>query len=388
MIHLACHLRCRRRSAQCSAGSRLLLVAGLASVFAMAHAVIAVAVELQTGAAFRQALQQHIEAVSWSQKPLRGALQRVAESQRVAVMLDRRIDPTEPVEFSASRIPLGLLIEQLALKHEAATCYVGPVVYVGPPQTTELLPTVVEMRKDEVRRLPSTIKARLLRTSPLHWDRLTTPRQVLDDLERQYGVRIVGKENMPHDLWPATQLPPLGFAEKLSLVLAGFHATFELSKTGDAVRLVAMPKDAALERRYSTRGDAARLAEQLQQRYSAATIRSEARHLVVNGRWEVHEAIGRILSGERVRTTTARPPAGAENVYTLTVENKRVGGLLQALGAKLGKTVTFDVQVERRLSKEVSFSVKNVDLDELLSAATEQAGLKYELEGDAIRVFD
>jgi hypothetical protein len=210
---------------------------------------------------------------------------------------------------------------------------------------------------------------------------------LLAELQRDYAVKITGAENMPHDLWPAVQLPPLNFIEKLSLVLAGFQVTFELSPSGDAVRLLAMPQAASLERRYTPHGDAALLATQLAAKFPQAKIRAAGTQLIVDGPWETHDAIARLLAGERVRA--APQPGEVEKTYTLTIENKPLGPVLKALATQLGKQVNFEgVQDHGRLAQEISLSVKQASLDELLRSVLKPASLKYELQGETIRVFD
>ena len=347
---------------------------------------IADEIDLLTDRAFEQALAQPIDAVNWKGKSLRGSLERITQSQRVAVMLDRRVDPDQLIEFSASRIPLQTMLEQLGRKYEASVCRVGPVIYIGPEKTTRLLPTVVELQREQIRKLPSLRQRRLLRATPWRWDRLASPRQLLDELEQHYGVSISGKQSMPHDLWPTTQLPELDFAAKLSLVLAGFHVTFKMSPSGDAVQIVAMPEEASLSRRYAAGASSVSLAEKLGEKFPSATFRADGRDLLVDGGWEVHDAVKRLLSGQPVRPPS-RPDEGTKT-YTLTVENKPVGGVMQALGRQLGKKVVFDVKVERRLTKEISLDVKEVTLEQLLTEVASPAALKYEIEGDVIRVFD
>jgi hypothetical protein len=346
------------------------------------------AAELQTGAAFRQALAQPVDAVSWSAKPLRGALERIVETQHVAVMLDRRIDPDQLIEFSASGLPLESLLAELAEKYGAGVSHIGSAVYIGPRETTDVLATVVQERRQQIEQLPAAAKAKLLRTSPWEWKRMTTPISLLGELETAYGVKIVGKDKMPHDLWPAVQLPPLGFAEKLSLVLAGFGVTFELSPDGGTARLVPLPKQSTLTKTYPAGANAAQLAEQFAAQFPQAKIRAQGRDLAVEGPYEVHDAIARLLAGERVRPPPQPAPSEGKKNYTLTVTNKPVGGVMIALGKQLGKEIVFDVKVERRLTNEISVSVKEVSLAELLKSVVTPAGLKYELQENKIRVFD
>jgi len=342
--------------------------------------------DLRTGAAFRRTLTQSLDAVTWQGRSLREALRRIAQTQRVAVMLDRRIDPGQTIEFSATGEPLEVVLQRLAAKYGAAACRVDSVIYVGPPETAELLPTIVALRREEIRKLSAARQRALLRATPWRWKRLTSPRDLLSALESEYGIRIIGKEKMPHDLWPAMQLPEIDFPAKLSLVLAGFHVTFKVSQGGQAVTIVPMPNSASLSKRYSAGRRAAVLAAQLARRFPAATVRAEEGELIVDGRWEVHDALERLLNGEGTR----RPidPSDAEKTYTLTVENKPVGPVIQALARQLGKRVEFDVSDERKLAEEVSVKVKEASLGELISAILSPASLKHEIAGGAIRVFD
>ncbi len=343
--------------------------------------------ELASGAAFRRAVAEPIGPITWAEKPLRGALERLTETQQVAIMLDRRIDPEQKIDISAKDVALERFVAALAAKQAAGVCQVGSVLYVGPTATVGVLPIMVAQQEDKAQTLPADKKKRLLKATVWKWPRLTTPRTLIDELEQDYALKINGKEHVPHDLWPAMELPPLNFIEKISLVLAGFHVTFELSPTGDSVRLIAMPAEATIERRYTPRGDLTKLAQQLSQQFPQAKISAEGKQLVIDGRWEVHDAVARLLSGERVRTTPA-PLAGMKK-FTLTVENKPVGGVMRALGTQLGKTVTFDdVKVQRRLSEEISLNLKDASLEELLRSVLTPANLQFELKGDAIRVYD
>jgi hypothetical protein len=343
--------------------------------------------ELLSGIAFRRAMSEPIGPITWAEKPLRGALERLVETQRVAIMLDRRIDPEQKLDISGNNISLENFVGTIARKQQAGVCQVGSVLYVGPTATTEILPTVVATLEDKAQNLPGDGKKRLLKRTAWNWPRLSTPRSLIDELEQDYAIQIQGKEHVPHDLWPATTLPPLNFVEKLSLVLAGFHVSFELAANDKAVRIIAMPKEASLVRSYSPRGDVQQLATQLAAQFPQANIRAEGKQIVVDGRWEVHDSVARLISGERVRATP--PPIAGMKKFTLTVENKPVGGVMRALGTQLGKTVTFDdVKVQRRLTEEISLNLKDASLEELLRSVLTPANLQFEITGETIRVFD
>ena len=95
---------------------------------------------------------------------------------------------------------------------------------------------------------------------------------------------------------------------------------------------------------YNAGARAASLAEQLSKRFPRAKIRASQRELIVDGPFETHDAIARLLSGERVR-----PPSNSgEQRYSLNLENKPVGGVIRALAKQVGKEVVFDVSQEGR----------------------------------------
>ncbi|MBM4092830.1 MAG: hypothetical protein FJ276_26000, partial [Planctomycetes bacterium] len=195
----------------------------------------------KTGAAFHRTLADRVDAV-WSGMSLRVALERLAERQQVAIMLDRRIDPDRPVDAAVSDTPLDLLLLRLAAGSDATLSYIGPVVYVGPRDGTANLSVVAAARREEARRLPPTSAAGTRRQRAGHWPRLSRPRDLLDQLAEEAGVSIEGIEQIPHDLWPAGDLPALPWTDRMTLVLTGFDRTFRFSDDGRSVQLIPLDR--------------------------------------------------------------------------------------------------------------------------------------------------
>ena len=100
---------------------------------------------------------------------LRVALERLADRQQVAIMLDRRIDPDSPVDAAVADTPLDLLPLRLAAGSDATLSYIGPVVYVGPRDGTANLSVVAAARREEARRLPPMSAAGTRGQRAGHW---------------------------------------------------------------------------------------------------------------------------------------------------------------------------------------------------------------------------
>jgi len=341
----------------------------------------------KTGPQFRQQLDAPL-SLTWSERQLRDGLANLAQLVDVAILLDRRIDPNQTLELSASGESLQLVLAKIAAPAKARVTAVGPCVYLGPPETAGKLATLAALRRQEASALPAEAKARLLRTQAWQWNELAEPRQLLVDLARQANVTTANPELLPHDLWPAQSLPPLPWVDRLSLLLAGFDLTFEIADQGKSIRLVAMPETAVLEKTYTTRADAVDLAAQLRRIVPEAKIRSEPGKLHVAASQDDHDKVERLLSGQPVRTTTTTKAGagGGEKRYTLTVENQPAGAVLRTVANSLGKELKYDTAVLQKLKGTVTFTLKDATLDELLKKTLDPLGLTYKLDDAALEV--
>jgi hypothetical protein len=337
----------------------------------------------QSGVEFRRQLELPV-AIAWSSNPLRSALGNLSRSHRMAIFVDRRVDPDQLVNFSAPDIPLDDALRKLARQLNVGVCYVGPVIYIGPEPVAAKLATLAAVKKEEARKLPAAALARMARSQTWQWDELATPRELLDHLATSGGVTIVGIEHVPHDLWPAGDLPALSWVDRLSLVLAGFDMTFRFSTDGTQLRLDPMPETVVLERSHAVRPEARQLIGKLAELFPNATIRPAGTQIQVSGSLEDHETIDRLLQGQPIK----RPSTGTVTTrYTLTVEDQPLGGIVKALAERLELEAKFDPRVSNeKLNQLVSFRVKDATMDELLKAVLDPAGLSFKLNGKSLEV--
>lgn len=339
-----------------------------------------------TGSAFREQLRLPA-GVAWSGVPLRDALECLGRDHRVAIMLDRRIDPSRPVSLTIAQQPLEHVLLTLARHLDLGVCFVDPVVYFGPRETTDKLPTVAALGRREAETLPRATAQRFSRERAWSWPQLSSPRELLLELANEGGMEIVNLDQLPHDLWPAVELPPLPLADRFSLVLAGFGLTWRYAPDGSAIQLVDFPPTAAIVQTYPGKGNARENANRIARLYPEAQVTVEGESIRIVGPWEVHRGVEELMQGRRVSRTVTPPPSRRRTVFTLKVENEPVGGVVKALAEQLHLQVTVDPAAEAKLTERVSFNVADVSREELFQAVLRPAGLKFRLVGDELQIL-
>jgi hypothetical protein len=323
--------------------------------------------------------------VIWSGVPLRRGLADLARQQRVAIVLDRRVDPDRSLELTLSDEALEAAFERIASSQELGLSWFGPVAYFGPPAAARRLRTVAAMRENEARQLPPETRQVLLRQRAIAWHELATPRELVEKLAGEANVRLNGIEQVPHDLWPAADLPAMTFIERLSLVLGEFDLTFQFDDAGRAITLVSVPDRVAIERSYPGGKDPRALADRWSKKVPDCEIEVVGGKVVVRGLVEDHEN----LAG--TRTPPAKVSTKNTQVYTLTIDERQLGPLLEQLAAKFKLELQIDREAVEKagisLDGRVTFKVEKATIDELFTAALKPARLSFRREGNVLKVF-
>ncbi len=325
--------------------------------------------------------------VRWGANPLRPALSNLAREQHAAIFLDRRVDPDQTMDLVVSDVALRELFERIARELGLGLGQVGPVTYFGPPATTAVLGTVAAQREEQEQALPPLVRNRLRRAQPLRWPELTTPRELLERLAADAGLQLVGLEQIPHDLWPEADLPPLTFAQALSLILAGFDLTFEYAPDGTAVQLQPLPASASILRRIPLRGSPAVVGAEIRRRFPDARFTIEAGAVVVDASVETAAAIRRMLEPPAPRPKLPTAKAKVEKRYTLRVQDKSLGAVAAAIAKEIGVELRFAAGAEELRDKLVWLDVKEATLDQLLRTLLDSGGLTYRLDQQTLEIL-
>ena len=340
-------------------------------------------------------LKAHLEdklGATWSDAPLRAALVDLGKTQKIAILLDRRVDPGQSLDLTLKDEPLSDGLVQIAAKLKLGMGWVGGVAYFGPRATAQRLRTVAALRRQEISKLPIAIRPKFVRSRPSKWDDLTTPRELLVELGKEAGVtfdvKLVWGEAIPHDLWAAGNWPALPWCERMTLLLGQFDLTFEIAPDGEKVKFVPLPEKPVLAKTYPGPSNADELATKLKRLLPAARIEVEGSKLCVEATAEDHDFVADLLSGKTAKRTKA---VEVTKIDKLAVQNVPVGQLLPALAKKLDLEIRLDEAALKAagvsLDKLVSVNVQNATLDDVFKAATANTGLGYRIKEKSVEIF-
>lgn len=320
--------------------------------------------------------------VAWQAVPLAEAVASINQAAGGALFLDRRIDPTQRIDLMLADASISEAADFLAALVGAATAKTSSVIYVGPASTAERLPTLAAQALAQAERAPARPRQSLLRSTPMKWELLDEPARTISEAASRSRVELLDADHIPHDLWRAGQLPATPLVEQLTILLAGFDLTAVVEPSG-AVRVVPMPEEVAIERRFPLPSTSPRTLNAWRDEAPGLDLRIEGQELVAAGRKEDLESFADLLE-RRPTNSPTRParPGRVEVQARVRAVDRPVGELLEELASRLQLTLRIADEVRNAgldLNQPVSVDVAGVSLDELFAAVLADTGLTHEV---------
>lgn len=345
-----------------------------------------------TGEALQKQLRQRVPTIHWQDAPFRQAVETLAHANRIALLIDRRVDPSTPLTLTAEDIPLVEVFRRAAETGGLAMGWIGPVLFFGPAADGPRLETALELRREEVRKLSASARRRLMQVEPIRWSDFAEPRILVSQLAKESGVAVHGLEHLPHDLWAAADLPPLAWIDRVGLIAGQFDATPAVQADGAAVSLVPIPADVALVRSYPGGRDPEGTIERWREILPASQFKVAGGKIFVRGLLPDHRRIAEIMNrsdADASPSAVARPDM-SQTRFTIREAKGSVRHLLESLAGKLQLELKFDDPALEAagvsLDRQISLSVKEANLEELFEAILKPAGCAFRLEGNTLYV--
>ena len=365
----------------------------------------------RTGTEFRQSLTGEI-GLTWESVPISKILPLLEKQTQIAIWTDRRIDKNLPVTFSAQQttIPsflkditrqtaqkptefLNLHSANLGLSRTDSFLYVGPIPFVNH------LRTLLEIKKDELKKSLSPVdQKKWLKEKVISWDRLTEPRMILTELAEERGLEIRGLKNIPHDLWPARSLPPISALELSLLILGQFDLTLEFSSS-EALIIPLNLKSVVLTKSYPLRQVSSRKRGLIEKEAPETRFAEKGSQTLVRGILEVHEflssgamaekgfSIGGFPSIPPNHAASRTSPASDLNLQRLSGKIQGpflpfVSQLCQQKGLKLIMDETSFHEKGIDLRQNILLEVENATVEETFRKMAEEIGIQAKIEGE------
>lgn len=183
--------------------------------------------------------------------PLRTLLTRVGSSTGTLLVLDRQIDPTQPVSLTARGETLHEVLKKIADLAAVDVAVLDSSVWLVPLGEAGRYEEADRLRQTMLARLPKFSRTALSHQATWQWDAGTTPHALVNELiadasQHQLTLSLPDlNAAIPHDHLPAASLPPLTLAERFELVAMQYGRRIEWSpsRRGQQVtgRLVPLP---------------------------------------------------------------------------------------------------------------------------------------------------
>lgn len=286
---------------------------------------------------------------SWTRVPLRAWAERVSSIAGRPVILDRRINPDLPVTLTARGEPLREILARVAAEVGGAVDELESSVRLVPASLAGKARQADEDRRHRLAKASASVRRILTTDEPWAWPTAARPRDLVEALAKKGRLDVHGIDTIPHDHFPAADLPKLSLAERFDLVLAHFDRRVAWNTSGrPAGRIVAI--DAEI---------------------SPAALADAKKH-------------SPRPTAQPSRTVKIR------DEFTLKLEAP-LDQALMAIASQLG----LEVEVDRTslvahgiaLGEIARADVTKVSRDELLDAILVPLGLAWQLDGKRLRVF-
>lgn len=212
---------------------------------ATAASAVASAACILLSAAAAAGIDEPVRA-SWKAVPLRDWAARVTPLVGMPVIVDRRLDPDTSITLDCRGEPLREALAAAADQAGAEVATLRSSIRIVPRPQRGLCERAEDARDRDLGRLPTAPRAALRKRSGWKWAEAARPRDLVGAVAAEAGVSLEGVDELPHDHFPAADLPEMTRAEKIDLVLAHFDRRAEWRSRAGEVRGVIVPLDADL----------------------------------------------------------------------------------------------------------------------------------------------
>ena len=292
-------------------------------------------------------------------KSFRDSLHAISRQAELNLWIDRMIDPTSNVDPGNVGPTVIAAMRTVAAERGCVVFPVANVVLVGREswvdQTAASILSISSGRSD---------------STTVEWSDLTTPSEAWQAIDGKPN------ENLPHDLWPATELKAIDKRVAAALILAQFDlrpVDVKMEKYAPAT------EDGRFTRTYS-KPDSLEDLRDLAKRSGGASIKASSTKVRIEGSVRVH----RLLAEQLIR---ANPAVGSgdtsEKRFSLNLKAK-AGDALKQFAQAAGWEIEIRRSAEEKCQSIVTLKAENKTLAELVQLVAAEAKVNASMNGQTL----
>ncbi len=173
---------------------------------------------------------------TWTAQPVRLVAAQLSRLAGKPVVLDRRLDPTTAITLVAAGEPCDAVLTAIATRAGGQVIDLAETIRIAPPAVTGRCVAAEQTRAQEISRLPKPQRNALAEAAAWQWPAGSRPRDLVATAAAEAGIKIDGLDRIPHDHFPAADLPPLTLADRLDLILFHFDLRMAWSRSPTGAR--------------------------------------------------------------------------------------------------------------------------------------------------------
>lgn len=329
---------------------------------------------------------------------IRTIIERIRNTQKISIILDRRIDPSIKVKLDIQNLTLEQGLNNLASQVHARSTVVGSTIYIGPETEVSNLKTLLELRKEELLHLTKThadLKLRrssLLQRRTFQYHDLDQPAEILKKITDACQITVKNLNLVPHDLWAHGTLEAVNANEAISLILIQFNLTYRWNHQESMIDIIPIPKSVTIRRLYTPRGKSAGVQiKRLKEKFPNLSVSLVDKKIAVVASADLHEQVELFLDPGALTNKQKRPEPKAIPIkrrqFTLRVKKVPVLAIMNKL-EQSGIEFIYDnrqlMEAGIDLNQKIDISVKEAGAQTFFDALFSTLNLKYQIEGTEI----
>lgn len=338
-------------------------------------------VDWHTGERLDQFNQFAISA-SWTDAELRDRLVSFATSQKSALFLDRRVDPSQKINIAMNQVSPERFLWAVADLQSIGVCRVGDFYYFGPNKTANSLPTIWRDMTIETERKSRKHQVKWNQKKPIKSGPVLIVKDLLDLLAKENGFTITNPEAIPHDVWSTLELPPTPLDGRVGILLIGFDKWYRRSADGNSIEIIDFEEVKTARFETLATPEPRKVAKSFKSKFRTLKITATSKKLTAIGPpLDVAKFRAALVKSQKVKVTDAN-----KQTFDVTARASRLA-FFTKVANQTKKELKFDPRHREKLEEPVELKLKKVTLTQLLDATIKGTDFRYEITDTTIKIL-